>query len=441
MATATSSASRDMSTLRNTTSQPSSLGEHQVTFDLLKYAEMHESTRTESGRLLVTLPNFKTKELEADGTAECLLTPWMKTMITSTPGWAQPIIHPPSVRYDIRRAPGSRGLGMFATADIEAGALILAERPLIVKMTWFMPRVQDAHLPYEEQAANAKKFSEEQMESVYSRMSPENQKKYMSLSNSHQHDGSGPLTGISRTNGWGVDVGAQDPEVAQLGVSSGTGYSAVGEISSRFNHSCLPNVKYTFNLQTFSMEFHAVRPIAKGEEMTVAYTSLEDRVELRQNKLKPYGFICTCSACKGGPLTDLQRLHALKSVLPKTSQGVQNADAVLAAFELTSLQSQPRYPELLQRVAKINRKAGNRARADELDALAAKVSTAILGRKPPEPPKPEGKGPVVWNAEELMALIMSQTDPVKQQHIIDVLEQAAEVMQIHGQEQKSERRT
>ncbi|KZV71486.1 SET domain-containing protein [Peniophora sp. CONT] len=267
------------------------------------YAEMHEPTRTKQGYLLITMPNLKAKVLEVDGTAECLLTPWMRDKITATPGWPQPIIHPPSLRYEIRRASGNRGLGVFATADIEAGALILAERPLLVNTSWTAAGIREPHLPYEKQVANAMRFSEEQAESIFSRMSPENQKKYRSLSGS---DGFSPLTGIVRANAWGIPVGTIDPEGVRFGVSSGTGYSTVGELSSRFNHSCQPDVKYSFNLPSFSMEFHAVRPIAKGEEMTVSYSGLGLGIELRKSRLKPYGFTCTCAACKGGPSADLQ---------------------------------------------------------------------------------------------------------------------------------------
>ena len=99
----------------------------------------------------ITLPEFKVKELEVDGTTECLLTPWMRSMILSVPGYPKAISHPPSIRYEVRPTPG-RGLGIFATEDVEAGALVIAERPLMVRMVWG-PLFCDNSIPFEERRA------------------------------------------------------------------------------------------------------------------------------------------------------------------------------------------------------------------------------------------------------------------------------------------------
>lgn len=60
--------------------------------------------------------------------------------------------------------------------------------------------------------------------------------------------------------------------------------------------SCSPNVAFSFNMPSFTMEMHAVRSIAKGDEITVAYTSVVDDAAIRQTALKPYGFTCDCPA-------------------------------------------------------------------------------------------------------------------------------------------------
>ena len=64
-----------------------------------------------------------------------MVTGWMKRKVLSTPGFPSPIQHPPKIVHEIRQVKG-RGLGVFATKDIQAGDLILAERPLLVKMIW-----------------------------------------------------------------------------------------------------------------------------------------------------------------------------------------------------------------------------------------------------------------------------------------------------------------
>lgn len=43
------------------------------------------------------------------------------------------------------------------------------------------------------------------------------------------------------------------------------------KIVSRMNHACRPNAVYYFDPEQATMEIHAVRPIAAGEEITVSY--------------------------------------------------------------------------------------------------------------------------------------------------------------------------
>lgn len=267
-------------------------------------------------------------------------------------------------------------------------------------------------------------------------MSPEALKAYTSLSNSHQTDGSGPLTGILRTNGF--DVGVRDP-----GAEHGEGaYSCVGAVGSRFNHrcacckrvlvhcltlhpSCSPSAVHHFSIPSFSMEILAVRPIAKGEEITVTYTPLAAGAAERQVGLKPYGFTCTCPACMDPETSDKERGRARSSLLPKTSQGVKHAEAALAAYEATGLQCLSRYTELLCRVAQINRKKGHKERADTLESMADKVIVAQEGR---------GKQKVVKSAtpiksftfgssEELMKFIAEHGDATERASMLNAFKQ------------------
>lgn len=172
----------------------------------------------------------------------------------SFPGYPKALIRAPKISYERRNITG-RGVGLVATEKIEAGTLIFTERPLMVMMYWGQPNY-DIHLPQEERTARvslcaslsrrllqlytqAMKEMEGQLQSVYSTMSPENQRKFRSLANSHRLDGSGPLLGIFRTNGWGIETMEPDPEGARLGAPDGI-YMAVGDLSSRLNHRCDP---------------------------------------------------------------------------------------------------------------------------------------------------------------------------------------------------------
>lgn len=71
---------------------------------------------------------------------------------------------------------------------------------------------------------------------VFDRMFPEDQEAFMSLFNSHLHDGSGPITGIMRTNGLQVDSLRFRENVAGYD-SNMSSYTAVGKEISRINQS------------------------------------------------------------------------------------------------------------------------------------------------------------------------------------------------------------
>ena len=97
-----------------------------------------DQTRTDyedSQRIFTRLPYRLDGEAVEDGTTECLISGWFKRKIMSTPGFPSPIVHPPRVVYEIRQV-ADRGLGVFAAQNIEAGDLIIAERPLMVRAAW-----------------------------------------------------------------------------------------------------------------------------------------------------------------------------------------------------------------------------------------------------------------------------------------------------------------
>ena len=75
---------------------------------------------------------------------------------------------------------------------------------------------------------------ERRTEELCKRLNRDAFKAYKSLHNSHTTDGSGPLTGIHRTNGFDVEV--IDPQGVRFGGPEGAHYSCVGKIASRLNH-------------------------------------------------------------------------------------------------------------------------------------------------------------------------------------------------------------
>ncbi|KAK7460844.1 hypothetical protein VKT23_008775 [Stygiomarasmius scandens] len=145
-----------------------------------------------------------------DGWAECFITGRAKRAIVSVPGFPEALPRTDPSRpkpYTIVESTG-KGMGMFAARDIEWGELIVAERPMLVIPVAF---------PYEGAAVTPANFTtdhiqqlhlnqtEKVMEMLLSRMPKENQEAYKKLANCHKEDGSGPLYGIVRTNGFGLE--------------------------------------------------------------------------------------------------------------------------------------------------------------------------------------------------------------------------------------------
>ena len=67
---------------------------------------------------------------------------------------------------------------------------------------------------------------------------------------------------------------------------------------------------------SFSYNLFAVRDIAKGEELTFQYTDITCSAAKRNEALKPYDFICTCSACKDPVASDARRMKIDKFGAP-----------------------------------------------------------------------------------------------------------------------------
>ncbi|KDR74752.1 hypothetical protein GALMADRAFT_280151 [Galerina marginata CBS 339.88] len=273
--------------------------------------------------------------LDPDGHSEWIVLGPTKAKVLNAPGYPKPLPKPVGpTSYEIQSTPGM-GLGVFATRDIKSGDLVFSERPLLVS-----PRnIGVLGIPYTEgsdmKAYRAKMMFEweKQLEIAVGRMTPENQVAFKSLINNHTEDGSGPLLGIIRTNGYGADD-LFDGEMKLPG--NPTAYSCVINIGSRINHSCMPNVTHNFNLASFSFQFVAERDITAGEQLFISYCELDQTAAERKAELAPYEFVCVCPACANAtPETDKlrkeykQRIKDFMPKVPRWAAAPSVADGVI----------------------------------------------------------------------------------------------------------------
>lgn len=249
---------------------------------------------------------------DPDGHSEWIVNGTTKNKVINAPGYPQPVPKSPKGKsYEIKSTP-TMGKGVFATRDIPMGEIIFAERPLIVSPRALKP-ISKVN-PNDYSLADYTKIlmfeREQQLEMAASRMEPETRARLMALQNSHKEDGSGPINGIVRTNGYQVvNLRDGDGEFKEGDSSNLHYYSVLCDVGSRINHSCIPNVTHAFKISAFSMVFMASRDIKAEEQLFFSYCGIHKSASDRKAELEPYGITqCICAACiNATPETDTLR--------------------------------------------------------------------------------------------------------------------------------------
>ena len=155
-----------------------------------------------------------------------------------------------------------RGLGAFTVRPLKRGDLILTESPL------FSVRGHEVL-------------------STIKALPLHKCQQFLSLHNGHADSGlfKNPLIGTYQTNSI-----AMDDELAGIFLQA-----------SRFNHSCSPNARYSWNSTLQHIRIHALLDIPIGDEIFVSYLSARNVYgstrQARKAQLSRFGFVCTCAAC------------------------------------------------------------------------------------------------------------------------------------------------
>lgn len=180
--------------------------------------------------------------------------------------------------YEIRQSL-FQGVGLFATANIPRGTRNLAEAPLLT--------------------CNNEVIDTQHLVDDFFDLSPTRQASYLAL---HYHESDSiKLRWFQATGGRFEDEPPLLREI--LAICQGNSMSidpgsqmGVFLIGSRFNHSCVPNVHWVYNLPLEKQTFHTLCDVAKGEELTVYYIANALSQEESQKQLRyKWGFECTCS--------------------------------------------------------------------------------------------------------------------------------------------------
>lgn len=172
---------------------------------------------------------------------------------------------------EVRDAVG-KGLGIFARAAIPRGTRVLTESPLLRAITLSNHGVD--------------------VQTAFDNLSLHEQQAYLCL---HGH----ASETLKNDNNWAV-LPSLDRKVLAIYAANRWGRD-VFRLASRFNHCCIPNIHNAYNPTIRKETFHSIRDIEAGEELTVSYLpGMCARAE-RQERLKQWGFQCTCVACQDTP--------------------------------------------------------------------------------------------------------------------------------------------
>ncbi|KAL0568629.1 hypothetical protein V5O48_013348, partial [Marasmius crinis-equi] len=239
--------------------------------------------------------------LYPDGWTECMIPIGLLRRLLNTPGYPQPLQQLPEIRHRVGPSPLG-GTGLFATVNLKPGDLVLNERAMMIKSRAYYRSAIEGNMSMEEYKKSTFEGAEREIKTIFGRMTKEKQEAFMTLWNSHEHDGSGPLIGRLRTNAFGVEL-----------EDGGIAYAGLFDIASRVNHSCCPNLGRTFNKTTFAMELRTARHVKKGEELLTCYVGDPDGLtHARRQELASYQFDCRCPSCKRPEITDQLRMSISK---------------------------------------------------------------------------------------------------------------------------------
>ena len=197
--------------------------------------------------------------------------------------------------YEVKQA-GPKGLGVFATRNIEKGTRIMADEPVFLLAADEPPcdpieiydkfrsvdratRKQCLQLTCSSDRAKLSKLRKTALASnTYA------SKKF----SQHRIDEAVKLAAIFDVNAF---------EITDKRWSGGK-RCAIFLQATRFNHSCLPNAGNGWEPNVGKLSIHAVKEIRAGEEITISYIDPRQRREVRMQGLwDMYEFECTCVAC------------------------------------------------------------------------------------------------------------------------------------------------
>ncbi|KAH9918163.1 uncharacterized protein B0H18DRAFT_1032260, partial [Fomitopsis serialis] len=189
---------------------------------------------------------------------------------------------------------------MFATRLIEAGELIVAERPTILS----------SKTPFADSSFN---------DAALAALSESVRESFMTLTGSCAPGAlSHPLLGRAAINSF--DSGPMDDAE-----DNPVEFAATFLTLSRANHDCVANTNYQWSKTRWCGQFLAKRDIAAGEEITVSYTFALTQAERHAYMKARYSCKCRCKTCFNATPADVRRSDQRRKMVTQVRDALQSA--------------------------------------------------------------------------------------------------------------------
>lgn len=176
-----------------------------------------------------------------------------------------------------------RGQALFATRRIRPGTLIFTEEPLIA----LSKQLEESYSA---------------IEAAFAGLTKRQKKAYLALFDAKKSRMTAVVS-IYYSNCYSTE------SFAPANNSNDAFGSCLGSLSSRLNHSCIPNVSFSFTPPSSAhpqgqMRFYAVKAITRGKELLSNYDKsiFEPASQRGRNYRLHYGFSCKCESCL--PMTE-----------------------------------------------------------------------------------------------------------------------------------------
>ncbi|KAH8784313.1 hypothetical protein BGZ57DRAFT_925311 [Hyaloscypha finlandica] len=197
---------------------------------------------------------------------------------------------------EISSSPG-KGRGLFATRDMEAGEVIMAEKSFCI--VWANEEEALTSMTYDFRDDRIRVFPAGLCKAVVRRLidNPSQVSKFLDLYGDYRGTKSKGQSG--RDGDWGkaIDVFQVHDVVARnaFGPDPRSASTGLWILASYINHSCLPNSEkeYVGDL----MLLRATRSIASGEEILHAYDLSSDYDARVEALMRTWGVSCDCKLC------------------------------------------------------------------------------------------------------------------------------------------------